>query len=143
MTTVTSPGPSADFLARQRHQRNRKWLIYGFVYALLIVVAVFMLFPFVYMITTSLKTASDVFRYPPQLLPFSQVTAEFNGEELPLYEVPYEDGTRQMVLVDDSIRFGFFTTVDLINADDPRQSTVVVQAPFDSAVPTGDTVQVG
>jgi multiple sugar transport system permease protein len=143
MATITQTGPSAASLARERRQRRRKWLIYGFTYVVLTVIALFMLFPFVYMITTSLKTASDVFRYPPQLLPFSQVTTEFNGEERPLYRVPFEGGTREMVLAEDSVRFGFFTTADLINTDDPRQSELIAQAPLDSATPTGDTAQVG
>lgn len=144
MTTLAQPqpGPSAEFLARQRRQRNRKWLIYGLVYALLTFVALLMLFPFIYMVMTSLKTANEVFRYPPQLLPYAQVTAEFNGEELPLYNVPYEDATVQMVLVD-SVRFGFFATAENINPEDPRQSLDLQQVPLETAQPTGASVQVG
>jgi multiple sugar transport system permease protein len=130
-------------MAREQRRRVKNYTIYGLVYLLLSVVALFMLFPFIYMVTTSLKTASDVFRYPPQLLPYSQVYAEFEGEQLPLYNVAYQGAVVPMVLVEESVRFGFFTTEDQINADDPRQSPITLQVPVETAQPTGATVQVG
>ncbi len=142
MAAIADSGPSAAAIARERRHRARKWSVYGLVYLLLGVVALFMLFPFVYMISTSLKTATDVFRYPPQLLPLSPVTVEFDGEQLPLYNVPVEGGTRPMVLAEQSVRFGFFTTPELVNAADPRASELVAQAPLDSAQPAGGFVTV-
>jgi alpha-1,4-digalacturonate transport system permease protein len=46
-----------------------------------------MLFPFAVVAFGSLKTVSDVNRYPPRLLPSTQDTAEVDGEELPLYVI--------------------------------------------------------
>lgn len=143
MATLTYAQPSPTAIARERRRRIRNWILYSLVYFLLITVAIFMLFPFVYMVTTSLKTASDVFRYPPQLLPYSQVYADFEGQQLPLYNVPYEGQVVQMVLVEESVRFGFFTTVDLVNAEEPRQSPITLQVPVETALPTGASVQVG
>lgn len=125
--------------SRDRYYAVRLWTARIFVYILLILVALFMLFPFIYMVTTSLKTANDVFRAPPRLFPFSPVTTEYNGETVPLYTI---DG-RQMVLAEQGIRFDFFTSADLINADEPRQSQILAQLPAESAVPTGETVTVG
>ncbi len=133
MATITQPEttnkPSAASLTRERNRRFRRWIVYAMVYVILGGCAFLMLFPFLYMVTTSLKTATDVFRYPPQLLPYSPVMVEFEGQELPLYNVPYEGNTRQMVLVEESVRFGFFTTVDLVNSDEPRQSPIYTAGP--------------
>ena len=41
------------------------------IYLLLIAFGLFMLFPFIYMVSTSLKVSSDVFHYPPRLLPYT------------------------------------------------------------------------
>ena len=45
-------------------------------YILLAFFGFLMIFPFLYMMFTSLKTSDDVFRFPPELLPFSQEVLE-------------------------------------------------------------------
>ncbi len=59
------------------------------VILLLIIVAWFMLFPFTYMLSSSLKTPEDTFRVPPRLLPRDQVlvSIEGAGEDLPLFDL--------------------------------------------------------
>ena len=59
----------------------------GLIYLVLTVFAFFMIFPFLYMLTTSFKEPKDTFRYPPRLLPRETLTTEMPGfdEPLPLY----------------------------------------------------------
>lgn len=84
------------------------------IYAILIFFAAFMLFPFLVMIFTSLKTPADTFSYPPRLLPTEQITATVPGfdQPLPLYNIRMEDGrTQQMALAEQNIRVGVFVPV--------------------------------
>lgn len=127
----------------ERRDWLKLWLPRIFVYILLTVVGLLMLFPFLYMVFTSLKTATDVFRSPPRLLPYTPITVEYNGEQVPLYEVTVDGVPRQMVLVEDTVRFGFFTTSELVNAAEPRESQLVTQVQLDLATETGETVTVG
>ncbi len=106
------------------------------IYALLIGFALFMLFPFIYMISTSLKTSNDVFNYPPRLLPYSPELIEVDGEEAPLYQLEVDGKLREMVLTDESTRFGFFTTEELLNVDSVRDSEILYEIPFDDAIET-------
>jgi ABC-type glycerol-3-phosphate transport system permease component len=59
------------------------------IYAILTIFALIMLFPFLVMLFTSLKTPADTFSYPPRLFPVEQVTAAVAGFDrpLPLYHV--------------------------------------------------------
>lgn len=145
MATLTAAQSTHEGLsARERSLIARERARNVVVYIILIVVAFFMLFPFMYMVFTSLKTATDVFRSPPRLLPYSPVTAEYNGQQLPLFNVEVNGEMRQMVDTgENSPRYGFFTTADLINTSDVRSSPLVAQVPFDEAVPLGETEMVG
>ena len=62
------------------------------VYFLLTFFAVVMIFPFLYMLTTSFKIPADTFRYPPRMLPRDPITITVSGFEkpLPLYYVEVE-----------------------------------------------------
>ena len=59
------------------------------VYTVLICFAYIMLFPFLFMFSTSLKHQKDTFRYPPRLIPMMPVTTQVQGlaEDAPLYYV--------------------------------------------------------
>ena len=78
------------------------------LYVLLITFAVVFMFPFVYMLTTALKTSEEFYRYPPQLLPMRAATAAIAGEELPLYRIPVDGQQVEMVPVDNGVRAGIF-----------------------------------
>lgn len=87
----------------------------GVIYAILTVFAVVMLFPFLVMLFTSLKTPADTFSYPPRLLPTEQVTVELPGFDrpVPLHYVERAPGERvPMALVEDNIRVGIFAPLD-------------------------------
>ncbi len=116
------------------------------IYAVLILFAFMMIFPFIYMISTSLKTTDDVFRYPPQVLPLSPETTEFNDEPTDLYEFEVDGELLPFVLSGEKLPHVFFTSPDLINADDKRSSEIVVAIPREEAeaglaVATGNEVE--
>lgn len=104
------------------------------VYVVLIAFAFVMLFPFLYMMTTSLKEPKDTFRYPPRLLPRSAASTEMAGfdEPLELYQIEVDGEIRQMALVEENIRVGVFA-----NPATPEQTITI---PLAQATETGDTV---
>jgi alpha-1,4-digalacturonate transport system permease protein len=120
----------------------KKWATRTLIYAVLAICAFLMLFPFTYMMFTSLKASGDVFHYPPRLLPYSPVTTEYQGQQVDQYRFTVDGKQREMVPTGDKVNFGFFTTQDLINVTTPRDSTLVAQVPIDQAVATGETVTV-
>ncbi len=125
------------------HKRIFKlWAARAVVYLVLGVVAFLMLFPFTYMVFTSFKASGDVFRYPPRLLPYSPVTARYAEKESPLYRFEIDGRVRELALTDAKETFGFFTSADLLNADNPRASTILVEMRLEDAVATGEQVRV-
>ncbi len=106
------------------------------VYLVLTGFAALMLFPFVFMIATSLKDPADTFRYPPRLLPRAPVTTTVAGYEgeLPLYYVDVEGEERQYALVENSIRVGRYAPVADLAA--------VVTRPQTEVTPTGEVATV-
>jgi alpha-1,4-digalacturonate transport system permease protein len=66
-----------------------------------------MLFPFLVVAFGSLKESTDIFRFPPRLLPYSQDTVEIDGEELGLFLV---EGTERVLV--ETISVGVFAPVD-------------------------------
>lgn len=115
------------------------------IYSVLSFAAFLMIFPFLYMFMTSLKTTTDVFRSPPRLLPYSPTLSEFNDEMVEVYQIEVNGVIREMILDQNAgnVRFGFFTTADLINSTSPRTSTITAQTPIDQAVATGESETVG
>jgi len=94
-----------------------------------------MIFPFIYMVFTSLKDSSDVFTYPPRVLPYEPVTMDVDGEQLPLFQVESADGeSRSMVLVEQGVEAGLFA------AEGDLENTVAV--PLEFTTDTGRTVTV-
>ena len=104
-------------------------------YLILLIAGIVVLVPFVLAFFGSFKTAEDVFTYPPRLLPHVAATADVDGEQLPLFEVPLPDGsTATLARLENGTSLREFVGVD--------DATVVVIAPRDSASPTGATVTV-
>ncbi len=98
------------------------------IYAVLTVFALFMLFPFLVMVFTSLKTPADTFSYPPRLLPSEQALVETPGFDrpLPLYHIRTPSGERKaMALVEENIRVGMFAP--LTAAGRPDHDRVVMR----------------
>jgi multiple sugar transport system permease protein len=100
-------------------------------YVVLTAVALVMLFPFIYMITTSLKEPKDTFVYPPRLLPRENVTAQIEGkpDPLPLYYVRVDGQDKQYALVESNIRTGVYA--------DPNNPDQTYERPTKEVIPTG------
>jgi ABC-type glycerol-3-phosphate transport system permease component len=118
----------------------KDWIGRIIAYILLLFFGFLMIFPFLYMLSTSFKTSDDVFRYPPQLLPLGQETTAYQDEDMPLYSFEIDGEKRSMVNTDERVRFGFFTTETMLNIDDARESSILVEIPLDEAVETGEQI---
>ncbi len=111
--------------------RFTTWLGNGLVYLVLTGFAVIMLFPFVYMLTTSFKTPADTFRYPPKVLPYDQATVDVPGYEgeQPLYFVDFNGERAEFALVEKNIPVGQYV--------DPATPGEPILVRLSDAVPTG------
>lgn len=105
-------------------------------YAVLIVVAVIILFPFVITVATSLKDSKDVFNYPPRVLPHRAVTRAIAGsdEAVPLYRLQVDGKEREVVKVADGISASIYR--------DPANPSASVLAEPADASDTGRTATV-
>lgn len=97
----------------------RRWISKLASHLLIILVGLFFFVPFVWMISTSLKSDQDVFRVPPTWLPHDNKFVTINGEEYPIYMVQVEgEGSPPQELALISIAEGMGTFVDPANPDE-------------------------
>lgn len=84
------------------------------VYFVLTFFAFVMLFPFLYMLSTSFKIPADTFRYPPRMLPRDPVTIQVEGyeEPLPLYFVEVDGVSKEYALAKSNIKVGVYAPAD-------------------------------
>jgi multiple sugar transport system permease protein len=84
------------------------------VYFVLTFFALVMLFPFLYMLSTSFKIPADTFRYPPRILPRDPVTIQVEGydEPLPLYFVEVDGVRKEYALTKSNIKVGIYAPAD-------------------------------
>jgi ABC-type glycerol-3-phosphate transport system permease component len=134
-TTPNEPMILQRNAERERGQRLKQWLGTGVIWLFLSVIALVMLFPFLYMFFTSLKTTTDVQHVPPRLLPYSPITRAVNGEMLPIYLFEVDGQKREMVIDDTAgnIAIGYFTTAEQINFEEPEASAGLIAVPLDEA----------
>ncbi len=118
--------------------RLRLWGTRIVIYGILTFFALVMLFPFIYMFSTSFKTSDDVFEYPPRILPYSPETAEVDGETVELYDVEVDGQVYEMAPTGEKVPYGEFTTVDQLVEDDPRNSPVVAERILSETTDTGE-----
>jgi multiple sugar transport system permease protein len=109
-------------------RRWRKVLGMAGTYLLLTVLAVIFAFPFLFMLSTSLKTSEEVFAYPPKLLPTEARTVTYEGQDLPLYSIALGDSRYDMVPAETGVKAGLFVPPDA-PGDTP------VPWPLDQATP--------
>ncbi len=88
-----------------------RWLTYG----LLVCVAVVVIFPFVVAVSTSLKRNTDIFTYPPSLIPKKEATVPASelgreGDPLPLFTFAGRDG--DFALVDSDAPLAEFRSLE-------------------------------
>ncbi len=84
------------------------------VYFVLTFFALIMIFPFLYMLSTSFKIPADTFRYPPRMLPRDPVTVQVEGydEPLPLYYVEVDGARQEYALAKSNIKVGIYAPAD-------------------------------
>lgn len=100
------------------------------IYFVLTAFALVMLFPFFYMLATSLKTPADTFRYPPRMFPREAAFVEVDGFEspLPLYYVEVDGEREEFALVKTNIRVGTYAPPSDLDATVERFTTDVSPA---------------
>ncbi len=96
-------------------------------YFVLTFFALVMIFPFLYMLTTSFKIPADTFRYPPRMLPRNPVTIEVTGydEPLPVYYVDVDGVQKEYALAKSNIKVGIYAPADNLTATVERYLTEV------------------
>ncbi len=84
-----------DFLLRTRHQ-SRISLSDILMYLYLSLGTVLMFGPVLWAVSSSFKTPAAITRFPPELLPYAELTTTVEGYQnpLPLYNVQLDDGTQ-------------------------------------------------
>ncbi len=95
--------------------------------------AVAMLFPLVWMISSSLKPLAQIALFPPQWIPTEQVKVGVGGEDYQLYDVQLDGETRQLLLVNKVQRVGTFAEPDDLSRTievDIRQAQPVERVRF-------------
>ena len=97
------------------------------IYFVLTLFAFVMLFPFLYMLSTSFKLPADTFRYPPRMLPRDpvQLTVPGYDEPLPLYYVEVDGQQKEYALAKSNIKVGMYAPVDNLEATVERYLTDV------------------
>lgn len=87
-------------------------------YLILTFFALIMLFPFIFMVATSLKTPDDTFNYPPRLLPRENVEITLDGFEkpVPLFIVEKDGIKREFALVESGIPAGIYADISDLSA---------------------------
>ncbi|MBI5296477.1 MAG: carbohydrate ABC transporter permease [Chloroflexi bacterium] len=98
-----------------------------FLYLILTFFALVMIFPFLYMLTTSFKTPADTFRYPPRMMPRNAVTTTVAGydEPLPLYYVDVDGQQKQYALAKSNIKVGTYAPASDLTSTVERYLTEV------------------
>ncbi len=81
------------------------------LYTALSTFGIIMVFPFAVVAFGSLKEASDIFRFPPRLLPYSQETVEVDGEQEPVFLI---EGEERVLL--ETVAIGVFAPPDDLDA---------------------------
>jgi len=101
------------------------------IYIVLTIFALVMLFPFLFMFSTSFKEPKDTFRSPPRMLPREPVSTMVEGYDkpLPLYMININDQERELALVESGIKIAVYA--------DPQQPDVTYELPISDAKPTG------
>lgn len=129
MTTLTQTSDQA--VRDRRRNRSRRFFGVGAAYTILIGFAAVMLFPFIYMVATAVKTPEDTFRFPPKILPRAPITTTVDGVEQPLFSLPVDGNPTNVFLAEEGVEAGLFV--------DPANPTDTVAWPMALATDTGQT----
>lgn len=98
-------------------------------YVLLVTGAALFMLPFLYMVSTALKSVDETSEYPPSLIPRKPVTVSLNGRQCPVARL--KDG-RKVVVLDQGTDAAMLTVVDLALSAGPQAGA----APAQKVAPT-------
>lgn len=103
--------------------KRSRWTVNLVAYLVLSVFALAMLFPFIYMLATSLKEPQDTFNYPPRLLPRQDtfVTVAGFADPLPLYYVTVDGQQKEWALAQSNIRVSVYAEPNNLEKTYERQ----------------------
>src|SRR5215475_10730143 len=76
-----------------------KFIIAGIVIAILSTICIIYCAPYVYLLTTSLKSAGQLSEPTSPFLPSDPQTFNYQGQDLPLYNVPIDGQNRVLALL--------------------------------------------
>jgi multiple sugar transport system permease protein len=102
MTTLTLPAEQAGRRNPMTRVRRDAWRLMGLglTFGMINLLALIFFAPYIQMLTYSLKDEVQMADPDRPLLPMTAATYNYQGQNLPLYEVPLEDGsTRQLALL--------------------------------------------
>lgn len=111
----------------KKSYRLKRYLGNFAIYAILIFFAFIMLFPFLYMLSTSFKLPADTFRYPPRMLPRDPSTIQVEGfdDPLPLYYVTIDGEKKEFALSRSNIKVGIFAPAEDLTQTFERRLTEI------------------
>jgi len=96
-------------------------------HVLVFTAGLFFLLPFLWMLSTALKSDMDIYRTPPSWLPYDLKQVEIKGELLPLYTVQIDGMTKELAALE--IERGQGTFVD------PADPDTFIEVPMRTAEP--------
>jgi multiple sugar transport system permease protein len=97
-------------------KRRRDLMISGVITLVTLAILGVYIMPLIFGVVTSLKTQAQASEPNAPIVPMEVVTYEYEGEDLRIYEVPFEDeGTRELALVQPTRRVSTF--IDPANPD--------------------------
>jgi len=120
-TSLSGGSPTKSISRRFRTRTRGVLLSLGITGVGLLSLLVFLL-PLAYVLTTSLKLDSQMTAQGAPLYPAAATTFNYQGKDLPLYDVPTDTGTRQLALVQ-----GYREDSDVIDPAHPEQGVFNVK----------------
>ncbi|MDY7102413.1 MAG: carbohydrate ABC transporter permease [Actinomycetota bacterium] len=105
--------PKASF--RDLDRRTKRFVVGSVVTLLTTILLVAYLLPFGYMAITAVKSEQQISDPNSPILPRSPATVTYEGEELELLDVPFDDGTRALAMLQPGRQESVF-----IDPDDPE-----------------------
>jgi len=111
----------------KKSYRLKRYLGNFAIYVILVIFAIIMLFPFLYMLSTSFKLPADTFRYPPRMLPRDPSTIQVEGfaDPLPLYYVKIDGEDKEFALSRSNIKVGIFAPAEDLSQTYERRLTEI------------------
>lgn len=108
--------------------RSLKILRSPFQLLLLVIGSLFFFLPFLWMLSTALKSDLDIFRTPPTWLPYDIKYVNVNGQSLPLYNVTQNGLTQQLASI--SMKKGVGVFVDPANPNQQLNIKMIYATPI-------------